>query len=127
MGGLGAFLEPCRAGLAAEVQKCTPEVSKFARFGGILGVKLEPKSFNENYDFSFTFLFFFEAHLEAKTAPKSLQNGTQTRLQDAFQRAWKRKSRKCKFEQHYDTLARFLGCEGAGNFIKIDENVSKVA
>ena len=44
LGGLGAFLEPCRAGLAAEAQKCTPEVAKLAQLGGILEVKLEPKS-----------------------------------------------------------------------------------
>ena len=44
MGGLGAFLEPCRAGLAAEAQKCTPEVPKFVQFGGILEVKLGQKS-----------------------------------------------------------------------------------
>jgi len=30
LGGLGAFLEPCRAGLAAEVEKCSPEVTKNA-------------------------------------------------------------------------------------------------
>ena len=44
LGGLGAFLEPCRAGLAAEAQKCTPEVAKLPQLGGILEVKLEPKS-----------------------------------------------------------------------------------
>ena len=44
LGGLGAFLEPCRAGLAAEAQKCTPEVAKLAQFGGILEVKLGLKS-----------------------------------------------------------------------------------
>ena len=44
MGGLGAFLEPCRAGLAAEVEKCTPEVTTNARFGGTLEAKLTPKS-----------------------------------------------------------------------------------
>ena len=44
MGGLGAFLEPCRAGLAAEAQKCTPEVAKLAQLGGILEVKLGLKS-----------------------------------------------------------------------------------
>ena len=44
MGGLGAFLEPCRAGLAAEVEKCTPEVTKNAQSGGNLEAKLMPKS-----------------------------------------------------------------------------------
>ena len=44
LGGLGAFLEPCRAGLAAEAQKCTPEVPKLAQLGGILEVKLGLKS-----------------------------------------------------------------------------------
>ena len=44
MGGLGAFLEPCRTGLAAEAQKCTPEVPKLAQLGGILEVKLGLKS-----------------------------------------------------------------------------------
>ena len=44
LGGLGAFLEPCRAGLAAEAQKCTPEVAKLAQLGGILEVKLGLKS-----------------------------------------------------------------------------------
>ena len=44
MGGLGAFLEPCRAGLAAEAQKCTPEVPKLVQFGRILEVKLALKS-----------------------------------------------------------------------------------
>ena len=44
MGGLGAFLEPCRAGLAAEAEKCTPKVTKNAQFGGNLEAKLAPKS-----------------------------------------------------------------------------------
>ena len=44
MGDLGAFLEPCRAGLAAEAQKCTPEVPKLVQFGRILEVKLGQKS-----------------------------------------------------------------------------------
>ena len=44
LGGLGAFLEPCRAGLAAEAQKCTPEVPKLVQFGRILEVKLGLKS-----------------------------------------------------------------------------------
>ena len=44
LGGLGAFLEPCRAGLAAEVEKCTPEVTKNAQFAGNLEAKLKPKS-----------------------------------------------------------------------------------
>ena len=48
MGGLGAFLEPCRAGLAAEAQKCTPEVAKLAQLGGILEVKLGLKSQTKN-------------------------------------------------------------------------------
>ena len=44
LGGLGAFLEPCRVGLAAEAQKYTPEVAKLPQLGGILEIKLEPKS-----------------------------------------------------------------------------------
>ena len=44
LGGLGAFLEPCRAGLAAEVEKYTPEVTKNTQFGGNLDAKLRPKS-----------------------------------------------------------------------------------
>ena len=91
MGGLGAFLEPCRAGLAAEAQKCTPEVAKLAQLGGILEVKLELKSQKKSIDFFNFFWMFFEALLEAKMAPKSLQNGSRNRLQDAFPGAWKRK------------------------------------
>ena len=87
MGGLGAFLEPCRAGLAAEAQKCTPEVPKLFQFGGILEVKLGLKSQKKKL----FFLLFFEPLLETKIAPKSHQNGSQNRLQDAFQGAWKRK------------------------------------
>ena len=91
MGGLGAFLEPCRAGLAAEAQKCTPEVPKLAQLGGILEVKLGLKSQKKSIENLSNFWLFFEALLEAKMAPKSLQNGSRNRLQDAFQGAWKRK------------------------------------
>ena len=77
MGGLGAFLEPCRAGLAAEAQKCTPEVPKLVQLGGILGVKLGTKSFYKSIKHWLNVWFFFEALLEAKVAPKSLQNGCQ--------------------------------------------------
>ena len=90
MGGLGAFLEPCRAGLAAEAQKCTPEVPKLVQFGRILEVKLGLKSLKKSLIF-FNFWLFFEPLLETKIAPKSHQNGSQNRLQDAFQGAWKRK------------------------------------
>ena len=91
MGGLGAFLEPCRAGLAAEAQKCTPEVAKLAQLGGILEVKLGLTSQKKSMEKLIIFWLFFEALLEAKMVPKSLQNGSRNRLQDAFQGAWKRK------------------------------------
>ena len=115
MGGLEAFKEPCRAGLAAEAEKCTPKVTKNAQFGGNLEAKLKPKSTKKSIKIGSKFLFFFEALLEAKTVPKSLQNGTQDRLEDAFQRARKLKWRKCDFEQHYNVLARFLVSWGLGN------------
>ena len=91
MGGLGAFLEPCRAGLAAEAQKCTPEVPKLAQLGGILEVKLGLKSQKKSSENLLNVLLFFEALLEAKMAQKSLQNRSRNRFQDAFQGAWKRK------------------------------------
>ena len=91
MGDLGAFLEPCRAGLAAEAQKCTPEVAKLAQLGGILEIKLEPKSQKKSIKNLLNFWLFFEALLETKMGPKSLQNGSRNRVQDAFQGAWKRK------------------------------------
>ena len=48
LGGLGAFLEPCRAGLAAEAEKCIAKVIKNCQFGGNLEVKLWPKSTNKS-------------------------------------------------------------------------------
>ena len=54
--------------------------------GGQVGAKISKKSI-ENL---LIFWLFFEALLEAKMAPKSLQNGSRNRLQDAFQGAWKR-------------------------------------
>ena len=90
-GRSGAFLEPCRAGLAAEAQKCTPEVAKLAQLGGILEVKLEPKSQKKLIKKLLIFWLFFEAPLETKMVPKSLQNRSRNRFQDAFQGAWKRK------------------------------------
>ena len=99
LGGLGAFLEPCRAGLDAEAQKCTREVPKFDQLGGILGVKLV-KSLEKSSTNWLTFWFFFEAFLGAKMVAKSFQNGCRSWLQDAFQGARKRQWWKCDFEQH---------------------------
>ena len=91
LGGLGAFLELCRAGLAAEAQKCTPEVPKLVQFGRILEVKLGLKSQKKSIENLLNFWLFFELLLETKIPPKSHQNGDQNRFQDAFQGAWKRK------------------------------------
>ena len=63
--------------------------------------------------------------MEAKAAPKSLQNGGRNRLENAVQRAWKRKWRKCDFEQRYSVLARFLVSWGLGNQKKKKKNSSQ--
>ena len=72
------FSEACRAGLAAEAQKCKPEVAKFAESGGNLKVKLTPKSI-----VIMQFSIVFEDLLQAKAAPTSGQN----RIADAFRRS----------------------------------------
>ena len=126
LGGLGACLEPCWPGLAAEARKCTPDVAKVVQFGANLGVKLEPKSFKKSIKNSLIFVFFFGALLEAKLAPKPLQNGGRNRLQDAFQGAWKRKWWKCDFEQHYHVLAIFWGSPRLGNRRKNWKNLKKI-
>ena len=127
LGGLGAFLEPCRAGLAAEAQKCTPEVPKLAQLGGILEVKLGLKSQKKTIGNLWICWLFFEALLEAKMALKRFQNASRNRFQDAFQGAWKRKWWKCDFEQHYNVLATFWGSPRLGNQRKIGKNLTKIA
>ena len=55
MGGLGAFLEPCRAGLAAEAEKCTPKVTNklqiWWEFGSQVDAKIDQKIIQTNYEF----------------------------------------------------------------------------
>ena len=64
--GLGAFLEPCRAGLAAEAEKCTPKVTKNAQFGGNLEAKLRPKSTNKLTKWIHVFCYFLKLSWKRK-------------------------------------------------------------
>ena len=70
MGGLGTFLEPCRAGLAAEAQKCTPEVAKLVQFGRILEVKLGLKSLTKIDKQIVKFLVVFRTSLGDENSTK---------------------------------------------------------
>ena len=96
MGGLGAFLEPCRAGLAAEAEKCTPEVAKNAQFGWNLEAKLKPKSITKIYQNVYVFCSFLKL-------------------------SWKRKRHQnhSKMEPKIDlkTLSRELGSESGESVI----------
>ena len=84
MGGLGAFLEPCRAGLAAEAQKCTPEVPKLVQFGRILEVKLGLKSQKKSIKKIDNFLVVFRTALgdenNTKITPKWRPKSTPRRF-----------------------------------------------
>ena len=82
-----AFLEPCRADLAAEAQKCTPEVAKLVQLGGILEVKLGLKFLKNRFNIRSIFGCFsklswrrklylnhskMEAEIDSKTLSKEL-------------------------------------------------------
>ena len=96
MGGLGAFLEPCRAGLAAEAQKCTPEVPKLDQLGGILEVRLELKS--QKIDPKFVkFWVVFRSSLGGESASKI--------------------TAKMEAEIDSKTLSKELGSESSGSVI----------
>ena len=70
MGGLGAFLEPCRAGLAAEAQKCTPEVPKLVQFGRILEGQVGAKTLQKINSKIVKFLIVFRSSLGDENSTK---------------------------------------------------------
>ena len=96
LGGLGACLEPCWPGLAAEARKCTPDVAKVVQFGANLGVKLEPKSFKKSRKNCLIFVFFLEL---------------------SWKRNWHRNHSKMEAEIDSKTLSRELGSESGESVI----------